>query len=31
MASTIRAQEGDFRNWAEIREWATGITDTLLA
>ena len=22
MASAIRAAEGDFRNWAEIREWA---------
>lgn len=31
MASAIRAQEGDFRNWAEIREWATSIADTLLA
>jgi menaquinone-dependent protoporphyrinogen oxidase len=31
MASAIRAQEGDFRNWAEIRDWATGIADTLLS
>jgi menaquinone-dependent protoporphyrinogen oxidase len=31
MASAIRAQEGDFRNWAEIREWATGIADALLS
>jgi menaquinone-dependent protoporphyrinogen oxidase len=31
MASAIRAQEGDFRNWAQIREWAAGIADTLLA
>jgi menaquinone-dependent protoporphyrinogen oxidase len=31
MASAIRAQEGDFRNWAEIREWATGIADILLS
>ena len=31
MASAIRAQEGDFRNWAEIREWAAGIADTLLS
>jgi menaquinone-dependent protoporphyrinogen oxidase len=31
MASAIRAAEGDFRNWSEIREWATGIADTLLA
>ena len=30
MASAIRAAEGDFRNWAQIREWATGIADTLL-
>jgi hypothetical protein len=31
MVSAIRTQGGDFRNWAEIREWATGIADTLLA
>ena len=31
MASAIRAAEGDFRNWAEIREWAAGIADTLLS
>ena len=31
MASAIRAQEGDFRNWAEIRDWATGIADALLS
>ncbi|MGO8981455.1 MAG: flavodoxin domain-containing protein [Streptosporangiaceae bacterium] len=31
MASAIRAQEGDFRNWAEIRAWATGIAGILLA
>jgi menaquinone-dependent protoporphyrinogen oxidase len=31
MASAIRAQEGDFRNWAHIRAWATGIADTLLS
>ena len=31
MASAIRAQEGDFRNWAEIRAWATGIADALLS
>jgi hypothetical protein len=30
MASAIRAQEGDFRNWAQIKDWATGIADTLL-
>jgi hypothetical protein len=30
MASAIRAQEGDFRNWAEIRAWATSIAGTLL-
>jgi menaquinone-dependent protoporphyrinogen oxidase len=29
MASAIRAAEGDFRNWAEIRAWATSIADTL--
>jgi len=31
MASAIRAAEGDFRNWAQIRDWATGIADTLLS
>ncbi len=31
MASAIRAADGDFRNWAQIREWATGIADTLLS
>ena len=31
MASAIRAAEGDFRNWAQIKDWATGIADTLLA
>ena len=31
MASAVRAAEGDFRNWADIRAWATGIADTLLA
>jgi menaquinone-dependent protoporphyrinogen oxidase len=31
MASAIRAQEGDFRNWAQIKDWATGIADTLLS
>ena len=31
MASAIRAQEGDFRNWAQIRDWATGIADALLS
>ena len=31
MASAIRAQEGDFRNWTGIRDWATGIADTLLS
>jgi hypothetical protein len=30
MASAIRGQEGDFRNWAEIREWTTSVADTLL-
>jgi menaquinone-dependent protoporphyrinogen oxidase len=30
MASAVRAQEGDFRNWAEIRDWAAGIAGTLL-
>ena len=31
MASAIRAAEGDFRNWAEIKAWASGIADTLLS
>lgn len=31
MASAIRAPDGDFRNWAEIREWAASIADALLA
>jgi menaquinone-dependent protoporphyrinogen oxidase len=31
MASAIRAEEGDFRNCAEIRAWATGIADALLS
>ena len=31
MASAIRAQEGDFRNWDDIRAWATGIAGALLA
>jgi menaquinone-dependent protoporphyrinogen oxidase len=31
MASAVRAAEGDFRNWAEIRNWATGIAGTLLS
>ncbi len=31
VASAIRAAEGDFRDWAQSREWATGIADTLLA
>ena len=29
MASAIRAAEGDFRNWAEIRAWAAGIASAL--
>jgi menaquinone-dependent protoporphyrinogen oxidase len=29
MASAIRAQEGDFRNWAEIRAWAADIASAL--
>ena len=31
LGETVRAQEGDFRNWAEIRDWATGIAGTLLS
>lgn len=31
MASALRAQEGDFRNWTEIRAWAAGIADALLS
>ena len=29
MASAVRATEGDFRNWAEIRAWAAGIASAL--
>ena len=31
IVSAIRAQEGDFRNWAQIRAWATGIAGALLS
>ena len=31
IASATRAQEGDFRNWDNVRAWATSIADTLLA
>ena len=31
MASALRAQEGDFRNWAHISTWANGIADALLS
>lgn len=31
IASALCAQEGDFRNWADIRQWAASIADTLLA
>ena len=31
IASAIRVQEGDFRNWDDIRGWATSIVGTLLA
>ena len=31
IVSAIRAQEGDFRDWAQIRDWATGIADALLS
>ena len=31
VASAIRAQEGDFRNWAQIRAWAAAVADTLLS
>jgi menaquinone-dependent protoporphyrinogen oxidase len=30
IVSAIRAQEGDFRNWAQIKDWAAGIADALL-
>ena len=29
--SAIRAQEGDFRDWAQIKDWATGVADALLS
>jgi menaquinone-dependent protoporphyrinogen oxidase len=31
MASAVRAQEGDFRNWAKIKDWAAGVADSLLS
>jgi menaquinone-dependent protoporphyrinogen oxidase len=31
IVSAIRAQEGDYRDWAQIRDWATGIADALLS
>jgi len=31
IASATRVQEGDFRNWDDIRAWASSIADTLLA
>jgi len=31
VVSAIRAQEGDFRDWAQIRAWATGVGDALLS
>ena len=31
VVSAIRAQEGDFRDWAQIKAWATGIADALLS
>jgi menaquinone-dependent protoporphyrinogen oxidase len=29
IAMAFRAQEGDFREWAEIKEWASAIADAL--
>jgi menaquinone-dependent protoporphyrinogen oxidase len=29
VAHVVRAPEGDFRDWAEIEDWATGIADEL--
>jgi len=31
IASATRVQEGDFRDWDNIRAWASSIADTLLA
>jgi menaquinone-dependent protoporphyrinogen oxidase len=31
IVSAIRAQEGDFRNWTQITDWATSIADALLS
>jgi menaquinone-dependent protoporphyrinogen oxidase len=31
MVLALRAQEGDFRNWTEVRGWAAGIADALLS
>jgi menaquinone-dependent protoporphyrinogen oxidase len=29
IVSALRVPEGDFRDWAEVRRWATGIADAL--
>jgi menaquinone-dependent protoporphyrinogen oxidase len=31
VVSAIRAEDGDFRDWAQIKDWATGIADALLS
>ena len=31
LVTALRAPEGDFRDWDEIRAWASGIADRLLA
>jgi menaquinone-dependent protoporphyrinogen oxidase len=30
VASAVRAEEGDFRNWAQIKDWAVGVADAVL-
>jgi menaquinone-dependent protoporphyrinogen oxidase len=29
IVAALRVPEGDFRDWAEIRQWAAGIADAL--
>lgn len=29
VASAVRAEDGDFRDWAHIKDWAAGVADSL--
>lgn len=29
VASAVRVEEGDFRNWGQIKDWAAGVADAL--